>query len=100
MNEGEIQEAVTGGSSGTKPLEHPPAETRTFTLKRKFYQNFSNTPRANNVSNTRVQLNWFNVSYNDQRFYWTPNVLAEVLACSDLIRIKSICFSLSGFQAM
>ena len=62
--------------------------------------NFKNTPRGSTVDSTKVKLNWFNIPYTDQRFYWTPGMLQEVRNSGHMIKPESISFSAKGFRAM
>lgn len=101
-DEGERPDQTTsqgGQTVTTTGLSHGPPGEQTHLLKRKFYQCIKNTPRYNTVTNTRVALNWYDIPYNDQRFYWTPNTLGNVLAQADLFKVESVSFSLSGFRA-
>ncbi|KAJ7375282.1 hypothetical protein OS493_002030 [Desmophyllum pertusum] len=88
-----------GQTVTTSGLSHGPPTEQTHLLKRKFYQCIKNTPRYNVVSSTKVALNWYDVPYNDQRFYWTPNTLGNVLSQADLFKVESVSFSFNGFRA-
>ena len=100
MEEGHQSELEAGGQEEkVTGLSHGPPGERTFKLKRRFYQCIKNTPRENAITKDKVELNWYNVPYNDQRFYWTPATMAEVKACGDLMKVTEIGVNLHGFRA-
>lgn len=99
MEEAEAVTATGGQQETVTGLSHGPPGERSFKLKRRFYQCIKNTPRENNITKDKVKLNWYNVPYNDQRFYWTPATMAEVKACGDLMKVTSISCNLHGFRA-
>ena len=75
------------------------ANTYIIPLERRHRFCIKNTPILNDVTNSKVGLQWFNIPYKDMRFYWTPKELAEAQTVGDLIRVKNINFSCHGFQA-
>ena len=54
------EETITqGGQVATvSGPSHGPPNERTFKLKRRFYQCIKNGPRENEVTHTKVKLNW------------------------------------------
>lgn len=58
-----------------------------------------NTPICKNVTNSKVQPNWFNIPYKDQRWYWTPRDIPKKDTLGDLMWLKNIHFKCHGFQA-
>ena len=86
------------GLAGT--MSPPGPEIRFFKLSRKFYQCMVNVPRHNEVTKDQVALNSYNMPWHDQRFYWTPRDIVEVVNSGDLINVDNISFTMSGFHAM
>ena len=96
-----IEAEITTADPGLTGTAAPPGpETKSFKLNRRFYQCMVNVPRHNEVDEDSVELNWYNVPWHDQRFYWTPRDLGEVLNSGDLIKVENLSFSMSGFHAM